>query len=183
VSSNRSDREVFAVASLAFSFVAMALAFAALVTAAQSESHTNAANRRITKLAATSVVGSTTKVTLQEFSMNVQPGLVQSGKVTFQVANVGSIAHELVIVRAASAAALPKVKKAGDRSVGAVDEEAIAESAKMGESGDVAAKSSVTKTFDLPPGTYVMFCNIDNKSGGNVVNHFTRGMVARLIVV
>ena len=115
--------------------------------------------------------------------MNVQPGLVQSGKVTFQVDNVGSITHELVIVRAASAAALPKVKKAGERSVGAIDEEAIAESAKMGESGDVAAKSSVTKTFDLPPGTYVMFCNIDNKSGGKVVNHFTRGMVARLIVV
>ena len=183
MSSNRSDREVFAVGSLAFSFVALALAFAALVTAAQSESRTNAASRRITKLAATGVLGSTTKVTLQEFSMTAQPGLVQSGKVTFQVDNAGSITHELVIVRAASASDLPKVKKAGERSVGAINEEVIAEAAKMGETGDVAAKSSVTKTFDLPPGTYVMFCNIDNKNGGKVLNHFTRGMVATIIVV
>ena len=64
-----------------------------------------------------------------------------------------------------------------------VDEEAIAESDKMGETGDVAARSSVTKTFDLPAGTYVMFCNIDSKNGAGVLNHFTRGMVATLLVV
>jgi plastocyanin len=180
---NRSDREVFAIGSLAFAFVAMALAFAALVTAAQSESRSKAADKRVAKLAASGVVGSTAKVTLQEFSMTVHPGLVQSGKVSLQVDNVGSIVHELVIVRAAGVAALPKVTKAGERSVGAIDEEAIAESDKMGETGDVAARSTVTKTFDLPPGTYVMFCNIDSKNGGKVLNHFTHGMVATLLVV
>ena len=169
--------------SLAFSFVALALAFAALVTAAQSESRSNATSKRIIKLAASGVVGSTAKVTLQEFSITAHPGLVQSGKVTFDVQNVGSITHELVIVRAASVAALPTVKKAGERSVGAIDEEAIAETAKMGETGDVAAGTTVTKVFDLPPGTYVIFCNIDNKSGGKVLNHFTHGMATTLIVV
>jgi plastocyanin len=89
----------------------------------------------------------------------------------------------LVIVRAANASALPKVRKAGERSVGAVDEEAIAESDKMGESGDVAAGKSVTKTFTLPPGSYVVFCNIDTKTGTTVVNHFTHGMSATLLVV
>jgi hypothetical protein len=108
---------------------------------------------------------------------------VQSGKVTLTVSNVGSITHELVMVRAASASALPRVKKAGERSVGAVDEEAIAEADTMGETGDVPAGTTVTKTFDLPPGTYVMFCNIDNKVGGSVLNHFTHGMVASLVVV
>jgi hypothetical protein len=99
------------------------------------------------------------------------------------VENVGSMTHELVIVRAASPAALPRVKTAGERSVGAVDEEAIPESAKMGESGDVTAGSTVTKTFDLTPGTYVVFCNIDTKNGNAVLNHFMKGMVATLVVV
>jgi hypothetical protein len=183
VSPNRSDREVFAVGSLAFAFVAMVLAFAALVTAAQATSRSKDANKRITKLAGSGVVGSTAKITLQEFSIVSHPGLVRSGKVKLDVDNVGSITHELVIVRAVSASALPKVKKAGERAVGAIDEEAIAETDKMGETGDVAAGTSVTKTFDLPPGTYVMFCNIDNKSSGTVVNHFTHGMAAPLIVV
>ncbi|MDQ1477664.1 MAG: hypothetical protein QOE62_2893, partial [Actinomycetota bacterium] len=122
-------------------------------------------------------------VTLQEFSIAVHPGLVQSGHVTLTVANAGSITHELVIVRAASASALPRVKKAGERSVGAVNEEVIAEADKMGETGDVPARTTVTKTLDLSPGTYVMFCNIDNKSSGSVLNHFTHGMVATLVVV
>jgi len=180
---NRSDREVAGVASIAFAVLAMVLAFSALLIATQSESRSDAANARIAKLASTGVIGSTAKVTLEEFSIVVHPGLVQSGKVTLQVANVGSITHELVIVRAASASALPIVKKAGERSVGAVDEEAIPESAKMGESGDVTAGASVTKTFDLPPGNYVMFCNIDNKNGPTVLNHFMHGMVATLVVV
>jgi hypothetical protein len=109
--------------------------------------------------------------------------LLQSGKVTLRIVNVGSITHELVIFRAASASVLPRVKKAGERAVGAVDEEAFPEADKMGETGDVAAGASITKTFALPPGTYIMFCNIDNKSGGTVVNHFMRGMVTTLIVV
>ena len=67
--------------------------------------------------------------------------------------------------------------------MGAIDEEAIAEADKMGESGDVAAGKTVTKTFNLPAGTYVMFCNIDSKSSGKPLNHFTHGMVTTLTVV
>ena len=180
---SRGDREVFGVGTVVFALMAMILAFAALAIAAQSESRVRSANRRIDKLAQSGVVTSSSNITLQEFSIAAHPGLVQSGKVTFDVQNVGSITHELVIVRAASVAALPTVKKAGERSVGAIDEEAIAETAKMGETGDVAAGTTVTKVFDLPPGTYVIFCNIDNKSGGKVLNHFTHGMATTLIVV
>ena len=73
---------------------------------------------------------------------------------------------------------MPKVTKpGGERSVGDVDEEAIPEADKLGESGDVAAGKRVTKTFDLSPGTYVMFCNIDDKNpDGSVTNHFQEGM-------
>jgi len=180
---NRGDREVAGVASVKFAFFAMILAFAALVISAQSESNSHTANTRITKLASTGVIGNSANVTLQEFSIAVHPGIVQAGKVTLHVENRGSITHELVMVRAASPSALPRVKKAGERSVGAVDEEAIPESAKMGETGDVAAGTTVSKVFDLPAGTYVVFCNIDTKGGSTVLNHFVHGMVASLVVV
>ena len=86
---NRSDREVFGVGGFVFGFVALVVAFAALVTAAHSDSRSNDANKRIAKLSASGVVSGTAKVTLQEFSIVSHPGLVQSGKVTLQVDNVG----------------------------------------------------------------------------------------------
>jgi hypothetical protein len=161
----------------------MVLSFAALVTAADSSSRSNAANKRIAKLATSGVVGRAANVTLQEFSIASHPGLLQSGKVTVHVKNAGSITQELVIFRAASASLLPRVKKAGERAVGAVDEEAVPETDKISETGDVAAGSSVTKTLDLPPGTFIMFCNIDSKNNGTVINHFVKGMVTTLVVV
>jgi hypothetical protein len=183
VATNRADREVFAVGSLAFGFLALVLAFAALVTAAHASSRSDRADKRIAELAKSGVVSGTSKITLQEFSISAHPGLVKAGKVTLSVDNAGSIVHELVLVRAASAAALPKVTTAGERSVGAVDEEAIAEVDLMGETGDVPIGKQVTKTFNLPAGTYVLFCNIDNKSGGTTVNHFKEGMATTLVVV
>jgi len=184
VTPKRSDNsDVVAVGAIIFGLVAMMLAFSALWIAAQSESRVSNADKRIAKLAASGVVGNTTTITLQEFSIAAHPGLIQSGKATLHVHNGGSITHELVIVRAPSASSLPKVKKAGERSIGAVDEEAIPKSDTIGETGDVRAGSTVTKTFDLSPGTYVMFCNIDNKNGGTVLKHFSHGMVTTLVVV
>ena len=180
---NASDRQVAGLASVAFALIAMVLAFGALAVAAQSESKVRSANKRIDKITASGAIGNTAQIDLTEFSITVHPGLVQAGKVTLEVKNAGSIIHELVIVRGASAAALPKVKTAGERSVGAIDEEKIAESDTMGETGDVPVGKTVTKTFDLTAGTYVVFCNIDNKSGGKVLNHFVRGMAATLVVV
>ena len=181
---SRGDREVFGVGTVVFALMAMILAFAALAIAAQSESRVRSANRRIDKLAQSGVVTSSSNITLQEFSIAAHPGLLQSGKVTLHVKNAGSITHELVVVRALSADALPKVKKAGgERAAGAVDEEAIPESNKMGETGDVLAGKTVTKTFNLTPGTYVIFCNIDSKNGKSVLNHFMHGMVTTLTVV
>jgi hypothetical protein len=181
---NRSDRDAFAAGSLAFALIAMVLAFAALVTAARSESRSNAANKRVAKLSGDIVLGSTAEITLQEYSVIIHSGPLKAGTVRLHVANVGSISHELVIIRAASAAALPKVKKAGERSVGAVNEEAIPQRDKMGETGDVAPRSSTTQRFVLPAGTYIIFCNIDTKiAGGTVFNHFVHGMVATLTVV
>lgn len=181
--SGKADREVFAVASLAFGFLALVLAFAALLTAATAVSHSNRADKRINQISKSGVVGSASTVTLQEFSIAAKPGLVKAGKVTLTVKNAGAMVHELVIVRAASPGALPTVVKAGERSVGAINEEVIKEADKMGEAGEVTPGKQVTTSFTLPPGTYVMFCNIDTKTGSTTLNHFTHGMATTLVVV
>src|SRR5262249_40944509 len=125
----------------------------------------------------------TLKVTLIEYSMNTNREAVPPGKVTFVVKNKGTVTHELVLVKG-TPSALPIVHVATpDRSVGAVDEEAIPESAKKGETGDVTAGKTVKKTFKLAKGDYVMFCNIDDKNpDGTITNHYHRGMSAILTV-
>jgi uncharacterized cupredoxin-like copper-binding protein len=174
---------VFGVATVAFSLLAVLLAFAALITAGQAYSRSNDVKGQVAKIASGGVLGNTIKVSLQEYALLPRPTEVKAGNVRIAVDNVGSITHEMVVVRAQDAASLPIVKKAGERSVGAVDEEAIPESDKMGESGDVAAGKTVTKTFKLSPGTYVLFCNIDNRNtDGTVVNHFVKGMRATITV-
>ena len=181
----RGDREVLGVGTFVFSLLAMLLAFAALVTAAQAYSRSNTVRSRVEKLEAGGVIGTSETVGLQEFKIAASPAVVKQGKVTLQVSNVGTITHELVLVRAPSAEALPKVTKSGgERAVGDVDEEAIPESGKAGEAGDVPAGKQVTKSFDLSPGTYVMFCNIDTKNAdGSVTNHFQEGMHATVTVI
>jgi hypothetical protein len=113
-------------------------------------------------------------VTLQEFTMLVLPSAeTKAGTVRMKVINKGSLTHEMVLVRAVSVTALPKVTTGGGaRMVGAVDEEAIPERDKVGETGDVKPRKAVTKTFRLRPGRYVIFCNIDDASG----NHFAHAM-------
>lgn len=167
-----------------FAFLALLVAVAALVTAGAAYGRSNDAKRRVNKIEAAGVIGSSANVRLQEFSIVTSASVVKAGRVTLNVSNVGGDTHEVVIVRAANVAALPLVTTAGDRSVGAIDEEAIAEADKAGETGDIKAQAHAVRRFDLTPGTYVMFCNIDTKSkDATVTNHFAHGMHAVLTVV
>jgi len=113
-------------------------------------------------------------VKLREFTITPLPSAeANAGKVRMKAINTGTLTHEMVLVRAASETALPKVTTpGGERAVGAVDEEAIPEQDTIGETGDVKPGKTVTKTFKLSPGHYIMFCNIDDATG----NHFARGM-------
>jgi hypothetical protein len=182
---SESDRGVFASGAFIFSFLGLIIAFAALVLAGEAYSRSNDANAAVKKVATQGVVPSATKVTLQEFSMVAHPSVVKSGKVTIAVTNTGTVTHEMVLVRAPSVDALPRVATAtAERAVGDVDEEAIPATDTIGETGDVKPHAHVTKTFTLTPGTYVMFCNIDDKSSdGTVTNHFQHGMHAMLVAV
>jgi hypothetical protein len=96
---------------------------------------------------------------LSEFKIRLD-GTVPAGQTTLKIDNQGGETHEVVIVTGSDPAALPK------KADGSVDEDKIAEADKVGETGDVPARSSTTKTFTFKPGTYVAFCNIVDKMGG-----------------
>lgn len=89
----------------------------------------------------------------------VLEGTIPAGPVNVKVDNPGGEPHELVIVAAKDAASLPK------RPDGSVDEDKIPAQDKVGDSGDIAAGTSVTKTFTFAPGTYVAICNLVDDMG------------------
>jgi hypothetical protein len=76
-----------------------------------------------------------------------------------------------VVVRADDPAALPL---AAD---GTVDEEKLPEGAFIGEIEAFGASQGCTGTFELPAGSYALFCNLldaDTKA-----NHYANGMRTR----
>ena len=154
-----------------------------MVVAGQAWSRSNDAKDKVANLAEGGLLGHKVNVRLQEYSMLVAPASVKAGTVTFEIKNAGTMTHEMVLVRAPSVDALPRVTVAtADRAVGDVDEEAIPEADKPGEA-QVKQGKTVEKAIDLTPGTYVMICNIDNpEPGGAVLNHFQKGMYSLLTV-
>jgi uncharacterized cupredoxin-like copper-binding protein len=171
------NREVYRAGTFIFSGLALLLAFAALAVSGVAWSRSNDTKDRLHTLAADGLLGHKLNVHLQEFTMTVAPVSVNAGDVSFAIKNRGTITHEMVLVRAADIAALPRVTIAtGDRAVGDVDEEAIREADKPGEA-EVKAGRSKSVTIKLTLGTYMMFCNIDtHQADGKIINHFQQGM-------
>ncbi len=154
------------------------LAFAALGVAAQAKSHSDDAKDAVAKLAQGGLLGDQIRVELQEYSMVVRPTSVKAGAVKFTVHNRGTMTHEMVLVRAAQRRRAPE----GLRRRTASDWWATStrrrsrEADKPGEA-EIKKGATVTKTIQLTPGTYVMFCNIDTTlPDGTSFNHFQRGM-------
>ena len=164
--------------TMVFMFLTAVFALAVLIVAGQAWSRSNDTRSEVTKLASGGLLGHRVKVTLEEFTLTPHPNEVKAGAVKFEVDNVGTMTHEMVVVRAPSAAALPKVTAPNpDRAIGDVDEEAIPSRDKVGETGDVKPGQHVVKTFKFTPGTYVLFCNIDDKNAdGSITSHFQSGM-------
>ncbi|HZJ27952.1 MAG TPA: hypothetical protein VFF40_13230 [Acidimicrobiia bacterium] len=110
-------------------------------------------------------------VTLSEWIVEPDPTSADSGEVEFVGDNKGSETHELVVVAAESAEALPT------DADGAVVEEELPEGALIGEIEDIEAGSSKTVKLDLEAGSYVIFCNItDEEPDGTIESHFAEGM-------
>jgi uncharacterized cupredoxin-like copper-binding protein len=109
-------------------------------------------------------------VRMSEFTMKPSLPFVAAGKVTFTAKNVGTMKHEMVVVRVQPGAQLPT------KPDGSVDEAAIPKTDKLGEVEHVKPKQSGKLTAKVAPGDYVLFCNIVNKSAGTTYVHYARGM-------
>ncbi len=116
----------------------------------------------------------TIAVELKEWAVLPARADVPAGTVTFEARNTGEDAHELVVVRADDPAALPL---AAD---GTVDEEQLPEGAFVGEIEAFPAKQTCTGTFELPAGSYALFCNLlETEADGRKENHYANGMRTR----
>jgi hypothetical protein len=178
VSARSEDRNGFGIATMAFTFIALLLSVAALIVAAQAWSRSNDTKSDVEKLAAGGLLGSKVGVDLAEYQVLASPPEAKAGSVKITAKNIGTIQHEMIVVRAPSAEALPKVTEAGgERAVGDVDEEVIPASEAVGEIPEFKAGKQVAKSFQLSPGTYVLFCNIDVENpDGTVTSHYQEGM-------
>lgn len=115
--------------------------------------------------------GATIDVVLSEWIVEPDDSSADAGEIEFVGDNQGGETHELVVVRAASADALPT------DADGAVVEDELPEGALIGEIEDIETGSSKEVTLDLESGDYVLFCNItEEDASGAVESHFEKGM-------
>lgn len=115
--------------------------------------------------AAPTTVGAT--VQLGEYAVTATPSAVSAGSVQFTARNVGTIAHEFVVIRTELAEdQLPA-------SEGTVDE--TAEGIEIiGEIEEFDAGGEQTASFELTAGNYVLICNVPG--------HYQLGMHTRFRV-
>jgi uncharacterized cupredoxin-like copper-binding protein len=115
--------------------------------------------------------GKPVTVQLYEFGVKPKPKFVAAGKVTFTAKNIGTMKHEMVLVRTTEGATLPT------EADGSVDEAQIPETDQLGEVENVKPKRSGKLTVKLAPGDYVLFCNLITKdSQGTTYVHYAEGM-------
>lgn len=121
-------------------------------------------------------------VTLREFTVVPDRARVAAGRVVLSARNTGDDTHELVVVRGSDPSALPTVSSPDPLLNGTVDETKLGAAAFLGEIEGVTAGQTCAVTFPLSAGSYVLFCNIAEKHGGKVENHFQLGMRTTLTV-
>ena len=118
-------------------------------------------------------------VKLLDFKVQPKRGSVTTGRpVKLKVKNVGSEAHEMVVVRT-HGSPLPT------KPDGSVDENAIPESDRFGEVVELQPKKSKVLTVkDVPAGQFVFYCNlVDKESDGTTLSHYAQGMHTDFSVV
>jgi plastocyanin len=111
------------------------------------------------------IVAASGKATLKatEFAFGASEIDAKPGKLAITLENVGSMPHELVLLKTdAAPGSLPGM---GGR---------VAEAGSVGTLSPTQPSRSRTKTFDLKPGRYIFLCNI--------VGHYASGMRGQLVV-
>ena len=110
--------------------------------------------------AAAGATGGNVSATLTDSKITLDRTTVPAGAVTFSVKNVGTITHELVVI---------KTGVAQDKMPADADEAGkVSEEGSQGESGDIDKGDAKTFTLNLAPGSYVLMCN--------EIGHYASGM-------
>ena len=107
--------------------------------------------------AAASVAPGPIDVSLNEFSITISTHTVPAGKTVFAVKNIGTRAHEFVVLKTDTPAAdfaVGSFEGQSDR----IDEDAAG--TNVGETGDLEPGTSKTVTITLEPGHYAVVCNL-----------------------
>jgi hypothetical protein len=115
-------------------------------------------------------------LTLNEFTIkpSTQP---KAGAVSIKAENAGKENHEVVIVKGASADALPKDADGG------LDEDKLAQGDLIGEIEPFAGGKVCAGVFKLAAGKYVLLCNItETEPNGEKESHLKEGMHTEFIV-
>lgn len=121
--------------------------------------------------------GATLDVALGEWHVQPAQESVAAGAVTFEAANDGpEDPHELVVLRTDLAVDALPVDANGAVVEGAEGVEEI------GEIEGIAVGQSLSATFDLAPGRYLLICNLVEEEDGAMEAHFAEGMVSELTV-
>ena len=110
------------------------------------------------------------KSVVKEWMVAMSTATHVAGPITFFLDNQGNIDHEFVILQTDKPA--KELVSLVDPATFRLNEEDFV---SPGEYGDLAAGTTGTFTIDLPPGHYVMMCNI--------AGHYAPGMYADLEVV
>jgi hypothetical protein len=113
-----------------------------------------------------------------EYAVQLSTSTVAAGAIPFSIDNRnGKDEHEIAVVRAGSFDELPKDE------LGGVDEDRLAPGQLVAEVEKIEPGKGCTVTFDLPPGRYLVLCNVeDHGHGGPPFNHAAKGMLAPLDV-
>lgn len=109
--------------------------------------------------------GGTVVVDLLDDSVTLQPGEVESGTVTLEATNSGTVTHEFEIF----AGAEPGTELAVESKVADTTDLTL-----LDEVEDIIPGGSATLTVDLEPGTYLVICNLPG--------HYAAGTSAFLTV-
>jgi uncharacterized cupredoxin-like copper-binding protein len=146
-------RSLTALAALSATAVVLVLAAAADGTLGGSQSRAETTK-------------ATVGVWLKEWRVISSAKTVPAGKVTFVVSNIGTLEHELVVIRSTRAPdALPTTGKKA-REVGS-----------RGEVEELQPSQANHLTTTMPAGRYILICNLGDHGG-----HYKRGMFASLTV-
>lgn len=113
---------------------------------------------------------------LDEFTVQPETSSVPAGRIAFTARNVGAEPHELVVVRAENAAALPVTQD------GSMAEDQLRPGQLVGEIEEFPAGQDCTGVFELQPGSYVLLCNIVETENGMTESHFEEGMSTEFTV-